>query len=288
MPEPVTSRRYCVGVAVADRIDELLRLLRRRSDWTTDELAGELDVSRRTVLRDLDRLRDRGFIISGMAGPGGGVRLQPTSVMVTSQLAGDEVVALILAVAIAQASPWVPFVTGAERALAKIEAALPRQRAEEVQEFLGRVLIGDPTATLASDIGRIDPQLVAVLERALVGNHVLRFAYRDAAGRRTTRRVEPHGLLLRAPLWYIIAWDQGRDASRLFRADRINRPSLSGATFAPRPHDLVRGVCPDASALAPPLVASTSEEGPTGSSRRVPSASARTPCPPRARRAHSP
>lgn len=216
------------------------------TDWTTDELASELSVSRRTVLRYLGRLRDRGFVIAAMAGPGGGVRLQPTSVMVTSQLAGDEVVALILAVAIARASPWVPFVCGAERALAKIEAALPERRAKEVQDFLRRVLIGDPTGADVTSTGPIDPELVALLERGLVDNLVLSFSYQDATGTRTTRRVEPHGLLLRAPLWYIIAWDQNRGAPRLFRADRIRRPALTDARFVPRPHELVRGVCPDA------------------------------------------
>ena len=233
-------------VAGQTRRDELLRCLRHRADWTVDQLADDLEVSRRTVLRDLNHLRERGFHISSMTGPGGGVHLEPTSVMVTSQLDGDQVVALILSVALARANPWMPFVAGAEHALRKIEAALPRQRAAELQRLMQRILVGDPTDIPPGDIGTIDPALVAVFERAFTDQHLLQFDYRDASGKRTTRSAEPHGLLVRVPAWYVIAWDPTPDAARLFRADRISSPSVGDTTFVPRPHELVTGVCPDA------------------------------------------
>lgn len=227
------------------RRDALLTLLRRRGDWTVGDLADELEVSRRTILRDVNQLRDRGFDISGMSGPGGGVHLEATSVMITSQLDTDEVVALIMSVAISRATTWIPFADGAERALAKIEAALPRQRVGELQRFMQRVLIGDsipqPGATAA-----IDSALVATFENAFTKSQLLAVDYVDREGRRTRRRVEPHGLLVRAPLWYVIAWDPRRNAPRLFRADRIRRPFITEQTFLPRPHELVTRVCPDA------------------------------------------
>jgi predicted DNA-binding transcriptional regulator YafY len=229
-----------------ERRDSLLRLLRRRGDWTIADLAHELDVSRRTILRDVNHLRERGFDISGMSGPGGGVHLEATSVMITSHLDTDEVVALILSVAIARATTWIPFADGAERALAKIEAALPKQRVGELQRFMQRVLIGDATLDMDSAVPGIDPTLVATFERAFTSSRLLTFSYVDREGRRTRRRVEPHGLLIRAPLWYVIAWDPRRDAPRLFRADRMRRPSITDQTFLPRPHELVTRVCPDA------------------------------------------
>lgn len=228
------------------RRDQLLHHLRRRASWTVEQLASELEVSRRTVMRDLDHLRDRGFHITAMSGPGGGVQLEPTSVMITSQLDGSQVVALILSVALARANPSMPFVAGAEGALIKIEAALPRRRSEELQQLRQRILVGDPARVAAADLGPTDPSLVAKFEQAFTTQHRLRFGYRDAAGRRTSRSVEPHGLLVRVPAWYVIAWDPARDAPRLFRADRISEPSVDAATFHPRPHDLVTGVCPDA------------------------------------------
>jgi biotin operon repressor len=108
-----------------DRRDQLLRLLRRRADWTAAGLARELGVSRRTVLRDLGGLREAGFELTTFSGPGGGVRLNPTSVMITSQLRASEVIALIVSAEIARAAKTVPFAAGAEHALAKIEQALP-------------------------------------------------------------------------------------------------------------------------------------------------------------------
>jgi predicted DNA-binding transcriptional regulator YafY len=229
-----------------ERRDRLLRLLRRRSDWTTDRLARELGASRRTVLRDVSHLRDRGFDITGMAGPGGGVHLEATSVMITSQLDTDEVVALLLSVAISRVTTRIPFAAGADRALAKIEAALPARRVGELQRFMQRVLIGDPAPELEHANAAIDPSLIATFEAAFTANRLLAFRYVDRTGRRTRRHIEPHGLLVRAPLWYVVAWDPRRDAPRLFRADRIHRPVTATETFQPRPYELVTEVCRDA------------------------------------------
>lgn len=223
----------------------MLRLLRRRADWTVAELADHLEVSRRTVLRDIGALREVGFDVTSLSGPGGGVRLEPTSMLITSQLRTDEVVALILSVAIARAARTVPFAAEAEPALAKIEQSLPPARAAELRACKERILVGDP----ASDPGSaapVDPDLVGVFEAAFSATRLLAFQYRSP-NRRTTRRViEPHGLLVRPPLWYVIAWDTDRDAPRLFRADRISDPRPTDRTFHPRPNDLVTGVCPDA------------------------------------------
>jgi predicted DNA-binding transcriptional regulator YafY len=228
------------------RRDTLLMLLRRRGDWTLADLAHELGASRRTILRDVNQLRDRGFEISGMSGPGGGVHLEATSVMITSHLDTDEVVALILSVAIARATSWIPFASGAERALAKIESALPEQRVVELQRFMQRVLIGDSAPAPGGRVSEIDNALVANFEEAFTASRLLAFGYVDREGRRTRRQVEPHGLLIRAPFWYVIAWDPRRSAPRLFRADRIRRPSVTGQAFLPRAHDLVTRICPDA------------------------------------------
>ncbi len=178
-------------MSALERRDSLLRLLRRRGDWTIADLALELGVSRRTILRDVSDLRGRGFDISGMSGPGGGVHLEATSVMVTSHLDTDEVVALILSVAIARATTWIPFADGAERALAKIEAALPKRRVGELQRFMQRVLIGDSALELRSAVPRIDPRLVSTFERAFTSSQLLSFSYVDREGRRTRRRAAP-------------------------------------------------------------------------------------------------
>ncbi len=227
-----------------DRRDQLLRLLRRRADWTVAGLAGQLGVSRRTVLRDLGGLREAGFDLATFSGPGGGVRLNPTSIMITSQLRADEVVALIVSVELARAAKTVPFAAGAEHALARIEQALPASRAAELRTLRERILVGGPSADARP--AAFDPTLVEAFETAFTTTRLLAFTYRDQQGRSAKRQVEPHGLLVRPPLWYVLAWDTGKNAPRLFRADRISAPAVVDHTFVPRPSDLVTGVCPDA------------------------------------------
>jgi predicted DNA-binding transcriptional regulator YafY len=232
------------SMRTTDRHHQLLRMLRRRADWTVANLARELDVSRRTVLRDLGALRESGFDLDTFSGPGGGVRLNPTSVMITSQLRASEVIALIVSVEIARAAKTVPFAAGAEHALARIEQALPATRAAELRALRERILVGEPSA--GARLADVDPNLVEAFETAFTTTRLLTFTYRDQQGRSTSRHVEPHGLLVRQPLWYVIAWDTHRNAPRLFRADRVRKPTVSDHTFVARPNELVTGVCPDA------------------------------------------
>ena len=246
MTKAVTNSFRLDKVTLIERHDELIRLLRLRADWRTEDLAQELGVSVRTILRDLDRLRDRGFQISAMSGPGGGVHLEPTSVLVTSQLAGEDVVALILSAAIAQAFPWMPFAAGAKSAVAKIQASLPHARASELQALMMRIMIGKPSRASVRRDAEVSPLLARLFEAAFTEERLLAFSYLDRGGAESRRVVESHGLLVRAPLWYVIAWDTAIDQPRLFRADRIRSPHVLAETFVPRPHELVRGICPEA------------------------------------------
>lgn len=217
-----------------ERRDRVLRLLRQRSDWLVDDLAREAGASRRTVLRDLNHLRIRGFDIVGLAGPGGGVRLEATSVLITSQLDADEVVALTLAVEVAAATSTTPFARAADRALSKIEASLPFKRAEELRLFRERVVVSHGSPHMRPTHREIDDRLVGVFESAFTARRCIRFDYVDRHGNSTKRLAEPQGLLVRPPVWYVIAWDPARDDFRYFRADRIANPLLTTDEFAPR------------------------------------------------------
>lgn len=262
MTQVVSDYSYDVAMTTSARQDELLRLLRLRADWRTADLAQDLGVSVRTILRDLNRLRDRGFEISAISGPGGGVHLKPTSVLVTSQLDGEDVVALILSVAIAESFPWMPFASGANDAMAKIEASLPHRRANKLQDLMMRIMIGNPASQTTRRDGSISPLLARLFETAFSEERLLAFSYRDSNDNRSQRVVEPHGLLVRAPIWYVVAWDTSIEQARLFRADRIRSPHVLADTFLPRPHELVRGLCPDAR----PARLGRAEEGPLNES----------------------
>lgn len=150
----------------------------------------------------------------------------------------------MLSVAVARAARGLPFASGAERALAKIEGALPAARLEELERVKARILVGDPAGRTPDK--DVDPSLLATFEQAFTAGNVLLFAYVDRGGRRSERRAEPHGLLIRTPLSYVIAWDLDRDAPRLFRMDRIHDLRVSDERILSRPIDLVTAVCPDA------------------------------------------
>jgi predicted DNA-binding transcriptional regulator YafY len=100
-------------------------------------------------------------------------------------------------------------------------------------------------------VGTVDPRLLQVFERCFNDGRVLAFVYSDREGSRTRRRVEPHAILIRAPVWYIIAWDLRRDAPRTFRMDRIRAPLVDQATFRPRPLEAFDELCVGARPLQP-------------------------------------
>lgn len=84
-------------------------------------------------------------------------------------------------------------------------------------------------------------EIVGAFERAFTAELALSFHYVDREGERSRRRVEPHGLLVNPPIWYVLAHDLERDAPRMFRVDRISRPKvLEDVPFTPRPLPILR------------------------------------------------
>ncbi|MFN7132010.1 MAG: helix-turn-helix transcriptional regulator, partial [Myxococcales bacterium] len=82
------------------------------------------------------------------------------------------------------------------------------------------------TARVLSGLGTPPPELLGHFEQAFGEACCLAFDYRDRHGRTSRRTVEPHGLLVEPPVWYVLARDVERDAARMFRMDRIARPRL--------------------------------------------------------------
>jgi len=228
------------------RHDAIVRSLRRNGTSTISTLAEAVGASRRTVLRDICALRDQGFVIHSESGPGGGVQLDPQSVLTTTRLTVAEVFALLISVAAMRAAQNLPFSDLADSGLLKIEKALPQDKVRDLRRFLECLHIGQLSPQQdVSDIGPIDPALLPAFERAFLQKVHLRFRYRDAQGRETRREVEPQAMLILAPLWYLVAWDSARDDFRHFRMDRISKPEpVTGATFRRRHVPFEDDVCP--------------------------------------------
>ena len=228
------------------RHDAIVRTLRRTGTSTVDELAVDVGVSRRTVLRDISDLRDQGFVIHSESGRGGGIQLDPQSVQTTARLSVSEVFALLISVAAMRAAQNLPFSNLADAGLAKIEKALPSDKIRDLRRFLDCLHIGQlSTQQDISDIGLIAPTLLPAFEMAFLQRLHLRFQYRDAKGIETHREVEPQAMLILSPLWYLVAWDPAREDFRHFRMDRISKPEyINGAPFRRRHVPFEDDVCP--------------------------------------------
>ncbi|MBV1927265.1 MAG: WYL domain-containing protein [Rhodobacteraceae bacterium] len=228
------------------RHDAIVRTLRRTGTSTVDELAVDVGVSRRTVLRDISDLRDQGFVIHSESGRGGGIQLDPQSVQTTARLSVSEVFALLISVAAMRAAQNLPFSNLADAGLAKIEKALPSDKIRDLRRFLDCLHIGQlsPQQDI-SEIGLIAPTLLPAFEMAFLQRLHLRFQYRDAKGIETHREVEPQAMLILPPLWYLVAWDPAREDFRHFRMDRISKPEyINGAPFRRRHVPFEDDVCP--------------------------------------------
>lgn len=231
--DPVRDLRHAVGVHdTAPRLLRLLTLLVSRSRWTTTELARRLEVTPRTVRRDVDRLRRLDYRIEGRPGPGGGYRLQRPREGRLPPLVLDDEEAVALAVALRMAGlggvAGVP--DAAETALAKLERLLPQRLQSRVTDIGGSVNLLDRTAPT------IDAEMLIAVSEACRRRHQLRIAYTDARGRQSIREIEPLAAVRAAGRWYLAAFDPGRDDWRTFRIDRIDRVRPLAIAAAPREH----------------------------------------------------
>ncbi|WP_114962590.1 helix-turn-helix transcriptional regulator [Tritonibacter mobilis] len=218
------------------RQDAIVRYLRRTGATTVADLAQEVGVSRRTILRDLNSLRDEGFVIHSEPGRGGGLQLDPQSVQTTTRLSVAEVFALLISVASMRAAGGLPFSDLADQGLAKIEKALPPEKLRDLRRFLDCLYVGQLAPQVdISDLGEMDADLLAAFEPAFLKQVRLQFSYRDAKGVITQRDVEPQAMLILPPVWYLVAWDPARQDFRHFRMDRISAPEcVEGTSFRRR------------------------------------------------------
>jgi predicted DNA-binding transcriptional regulator YafY len=208
----------------ADRLFRLLLELRRGRVVTARELARRLEVSERTVYRDVADLSASGVPIAGEAGVGyrlRGFELPPL------MFDRDEVEALALGARAAEAWGDSALADAARSALAKIEAALPRGRERLVEET--RLFV----PTWGDKPGEKIP--LGELRRAIRDRRKARLDYRDEAGRASERTVRPLALAFYPPVWLLTAWCELRDGFRNFRLDRIAGVAIPGEGFVDEP-----------------------------------------------------
>lgn len=211
--------------------------LRGRQSGTAAEAAAHFGVTERTILRDIAALRGRGEPISGCTGPGGGFQLSGTARLQPVRLTVEEVVGLALAAGTArQMATGLPYSLAADHAIDRLISTLPEARARQFRRLMQRITVGMPASMrMTQGVGQVEPGLLHKCETAFSEHRALSFSYVDRHGQVTERTIEPHGLLLSMPIWYVVAYDRLRDAARMFRVDRMQDVVLLDEVFDPRP-----------------------------------------------------
>jgi predicted DNA-binding transcriptional regulator YafY len=208
----------------------LLSLLQTYKFWSGDELAAQLEVSPRTLRRDIDRLRGLGYPVDATPGAAGGYRLAAGTHLPPLLLDDDEAVAIAVGLRAAAGASIEGIEETSVRALAKLEQVLPdrlRRRVNAVHTNVSSMQWGADTAT-------VDADALAVLAMACRDNEQVRFDYRRRDGEEAQRLVEPHNLVSAGRRWYLVGWDVRRADWRTFRLDRLRAPRLGGVRFRPR------------------------------------------------------
>jgi predicted DNA-binding transcriptional regulator YafY len=230
----------------AERLLKLLGLLEGRIDWTAEDLARRLEVTTRTVRRDIARLRELGYPVEAVAGPGGGYRLGAGGKLPPLLLDDEEALAVALGLRVAAATAVGGLEDASLSALSKLEHVLPPRLRTQLEDISEATVSTVTTSSSSADHGAL-----ALAASAARSRQRMRFEYVDNEGRASERHVEPLRLVHTGRRWYLVAFDLDRDDWRTFRLDRVSEPRATGMRSKRRPEpdpvELVsRGVAIDA------------------------------------------
>lgn len=207
----------------ADRLFQIVQLLRGGRLVTARMLADKLEVSERTIYRDIADLQGSGVPVEGEAGVGylmrDGYDLPP--LMFTR----DEIASLVAGARMVRAWGGLSMARAAEEALVKIGAVLPDAKRTTVEA----------TAIFAPsfEFAEAQRETLDLLDRSIDRSEKLTMDYTDAKGDATQRTIRPLGLYFWGKVWTLLAWCELRDDFRGFRVDRIINPIVNGTRFKP-------------------------------------------------------
>lgn len=216
--------------AQTSRLLRLLSLLQSRREWTGAELAERLEVTGRTVRRDIDHLRELGYPIHGTTGLAGGYHLESGRHLPPLLLDDEEAIAIAAGLRTAAGAGIAGVDEASIRALAKLEQLLPSRLSLQIDAAAAA------TSAVAVPAGtQLDPLTLGTVAAACRDHEMLAFDYRTRQGHTGRRRVEPHSLVAVTGLWYLVAYDPGQGDWRVYRLDRVTAPSPTRNHFTPRP-----------------------------------------------------
>jgi predicted DNA-binding transcriptional regulator YafY len=202
------------------RMLRLLSLLQLHRYWPGNELAERLEVSERTVRRDIDRLRSLGYPVESLSGATGGYQMGAGSSLPPMVFEHDEAIALAVGLRDVAHGSDVSAAEASLRALAKLTAMLPPSVRNQI-EVMSSVTESNP---LARSFQSTDVGVLGTLAQACRDSVRMRFQYTAADGMTSQRYVEPYRLVTIGRRWYLVAFDIDRNDWRTFRVDRTHEP----------------------------------------------------------------
>jgi predicted DNA-binding transcriptional regulator YafY len=211
------------------RMLRLLSLLQTHRYWPGSELSDRLEVSPRTLRRDIDRLRELGYAVDAVRGVAGGYQLRAGGSLPPLLLEDEEAVAIAVGLQSAAAGSVAGLEESSLQALTKVIGLMPPRLRRQMDA------IRSQTDNLPWRGGpELDPTLLATLAQACRDDEPLKFTYTARESDPTDRWAEPHRLVTLGRRWYLVAFDRDRQDWRSFRVDRISDPRTTGQRFRPR------------------------------------------------------
>jgi predicted DNA-binding transcriptional regulator YafY len=195
----------------ADRLFEIIQILRRRKAVRASDLAAILEVSERTIYRDIADMVARGVPIDGEAGVG--YILRPDYDLPPLMFNADEIEALLIGARIVQSWADPELARSAAALIDKVRTVLPPQSRDQLDLARLWAPVNHARETITID--------QAALRRAIRDHRKVRFVYHDTDRRPTERVVRPLIMAFYGPVWLLAAWCELRTGFRVFRLDRM-------------------------------------------------------------------
>lgn len=215
-------------VDTSARLLKLLSLFQAKRYWSGADLSERLEITPRTLRRDIDRLRSLGYPVNSSSGTAGGYQLGAGATIPPLLLDDEEAIAVAVGLRTAASGTVNGIEEASIRALSKLQQLLP-------QHLRRRVSALDAFIVALSNAGpMVDAETLSVIAGACRDCALLRFSYLSGDGSGSSREVEPHRLVHTGRCWYLAAWDLGRANWRTFRIDRIQAKLAIGLRFEPR------------------------------------------------------
>ncbi len=212
------------------RMLRLLSLLQTHRYWPGEELADRLEVSGRTLRRDIDRLRELGYVVDAARGVAGGYQLRAGGQLPPLLLEDEEAVAIAVGLRSAAAGTVGGMEETSVQALTKVISLMPPRLRRRMDALKSQTEAPGPWAGAPV----IDAGVLTTLAQACRDDEPLKFDYTAREAETTHRWVEPHRLVSLGRRWYLVAYDRDRQDWRSFRVDRMADPVATGQRFRPR------------------------------------------------------